>query len=101
MNDATLSSKTANFHEFPNSRFRLSAAHNHAYLTRRATVERVLRGPETPFFEDKSLEADIRGHLTPAEMVEGKLMQLLRGNPIPVRYPLTKPPPYPPPHHQR
>jgi hypothetical protein len=90
MNDATLSSKTANFLEFPNSRFRLSAAHNHAYSTRRSAVERVLGGHETPFFEDESLEADIRGDLTPAQMVEGKLMQLLRGNPMPVRYLLNK-----------
>ncbi|MFL5241174.1 MAG: hypothetical protein ACJ8FY_03625 [Gemmataceae bacterium] len=90
MNDATLSSKSTDLQELPNSSFRLSAAHNHAYSTRKSTVERLLGRPEAAFFDDEALEADIRGDLTPAQMVEGKLMRVLRGNPMPVRYLLNK-----------
>jgi hypothetical protein len=38
----------------------------------------------------EDLIADARGNLTPAQMVERKLVQLLRGNPLPVSHMLNK-----------
>jgi hypothetical protein len=39
---------------------------------------------------DEDLIADARANLTPAQMVERKLVQMLRGNPLPVSHMLNK-----------
>jgi hypothetical protein len=46
-------------------------------------------GPATPT-TDEDLIADARANLTPAQMVERKLVQMLRGNPLPVSHMLNK-----------
>ena len=44
----------------------------------------------SPLTTDEDLIADTRANLTPAQMVERKLVQMLRGNPLPVSHMLNK-----------
>jgi hypothetical protein len=70
---------------------------NLVYSPRFDSVHPALRGPvdERPpglamVTTDEDLIADARGNLTPAQMVERKLVQMLRGNPLPVSHMLNK-----------
>ncbi|HXG10487.1 MAG TPA: hypothetical protein VNK04_12060 [Gemmataceae bacterium] len=47
-----------------------------------------VRGTHAPL--EESLVADARSGLTPAQMVERKLASLLRSNPMPVSYLMTR-----------
>jgi hypothetical protein len=48
----------------------------------------LLSGPRAPLamVADESLVPDFRAGLSPAQMVERKLLQVLRGNPMPVSH---------------
>jgi hypothetical protein len=91
MNDATLTPKDDEFIQAHQSTRLLSSfdSHNHLFSDRVQTVER-LQSKRHCQFNDEALEVDIRSDLTPAQVVEGKLIRNLRGNPLPVRYLLRK-----------
>ena len=90
MNDATLSPKD-DFIQADQSTLFLSAldGHRHLFSDRVQTVER-LHDKAPCELNDEALEVDMRSDLTPSQVVEGKLIRNLRGNPMPVRYLLRK-----------
>jgi hypothetical protein len=90
MNDAIFQGRNqSNSREFSNRLTLNNGVISQSFSNQTNAVDR-LQDLAASLSNDETLVDDSRAELSPAQMVEHKLVRILRGNPMPVRFLLSK-----------